>query len=54
MTTVEWTARYEPEDWPLVTFALFTYNQEQFVRGAVEGAFPQTYSPLASHMGNVG
>jgi glycosyltransferase involved in cell wall biosynthesis len=31
---------------PLLTFALFAYNQEQFVREAVEGAFAQTYSPL--------
>jgi len=30
----------------LVTFALFAYNQEQFIREAVEGAFAQTYSPL--------
>ncbi|MDR3557139.1 MAG: glycosyltransferase [Syntrophobacteraceae bacterium] len=33
-------------DGPLVTFALFTYNQERFVREAVEGALSQTYSPL--------
>ncbi|MBA3862323.1 MAG: hypothetical protein C0517_00070 [Erythrobacter sp.] len=31
---------------PLVTFALFAYNQEQYVREAIEGAFAQTYSPL--------
>lgn len=31
---------------PLVTFALFAYNQEAFIREAVEGAFAQTYSPL--------
>lgn len=31
---------------PLVTFALFAYNQEQFIREAVEGAFAQTYEPL--------
>ena len=31
---------------PLVTFALFAYNQEQFIREAVEGAFAQTYVPL--------
>lgn len=31
---------------PLVTFALFTYNQERFVRQAVEGALAQTYEPL--------
>lgn len=33
-------------DHPLVTFALFAYNQERFIREAVEGAFAQTYSPL--------
>lgn len=31
---------------PLVTFALFGYNQERFVREAVRSALAQTYSPL--------
>jgi len=31
---------------PLVTFALITYNQEQFVSDAIEGAFSQSYHPL--------
>lgn len=31
---------------PLVTFALFAYNQERYVREAIEGAFSQTYEPL--------
>lgn len=31
---------------PLITFALFAYNQERFIRKAIEGAFSQTYSPL--------
>jgi glycosyltransferase involved in cell wall biosynthesis len=31
---------------PLVTFALFAYNQEHYIREAVEGALSQTYSPL--------
>ena len=31
---------------PLVTFAVFAYNQEKYIREAVEGAFSQTYSPL--------
>ena len=31
---------------PLLTFFLMAYNQERFVRQAVEGAFRQTYSPL--------
>ncbi|NTU58010.1 MAG: glycosyltransferase [Chlorobiaceae bacterium] len=29
-----------------VTFFLITYNQEKYVREAIEGAFSQTYSPL--------
>ncbi len=31
---------------PLLTFALFAYNQEQFIAEAVQGALSQTYSPL--------
>ena len=31
---------------PLVTFALLAYNQEKYIREAVEGAFSQTYEPL--------
>lgn len=31
---------------PLVTFALFAYNQERFIREAVEGALAKTYSHL--------
>ena len=31
---------------PLVTFALSAYNQEKFIRDAVNAAFSQTYSPL--------
>jgi len=31
---------------PLVTFALFAYNQEEYIREAVEGALSQSYSPL--------
>lgn len=31
---------------PLLTFALIAYNQERFIRDAVEGALAQTYSPL--------
>lgn len=31
---------------PLVTFAVFAYNQEAYVRQAVEAALAQTYSPL--------
>ena len=33
-------------DKPLVSFCLFAYNQEKYIREAVEGAFSQTYSPL--------
>jgi glycosyltransferase involved in cell wall biosynthesis len=31
---------------PLVTFVLFAYNQENYIRDAIEGAFSQTYEPL--------
>lgn len=31
---------------PLVTFALFAYNQEKFIREAVEAALSQSYEPL--------
>lgn len=31
---------------PLITFALFAYNQEKFIREAVEGAFSQDFFPL--------
>ncbi|MGZ8096301.1 MAG: glycosyltransferase [Methylosarcina sp.] len=34
------------DDKPLVTFALFAYNQERFIREAVNGILAQTYSPL--------
>lgn len=33
-------------DNPLVTFALLAYNQEDYIRAAVEAALAQTYSPL--------
>jgi len=47
MTTID--SETLPEgtaDRPLVTFALFAYNQEKYIREAVEGAFSQTYEPL--------
>lgn len=31
---------------PLVTFLLVAFNQEQYIREAIEGALSQTYSPL--------
>ena len=31
---------------PLVTFALFAYNQEKYIREAVEGTLAQVYDPL--------
>ena len=34
------------QDPPLVSFILFAYRQEEFVREAIEGAFAQTYRPL--------
>ena len=33
-------------DRPIVTFALFAYNQERYIREAVESALAQTYEPL--------
>ena len=33
-------------DRPLVTFALLSYNQETYVREAIESAFVQTYEPM--------
>jgi glycosyltransferase involved in cell wall biosynthesis len=35
-----------PEAKPLVTFALFAFNQERYIREAVAAAMAQTYSPL--------
>jgi len=40
------TATVDNRERPLVTFALFTYNQERFVQEAIEAAFAQTYEPL--------
>lgn len=34
-------------DQPLVTLVLVSYNQEKYIREAIEAAFAQTYSPLA-------
>lgn len=31
---------------PLITFAIFAFNQEKYVREAIESAFAQTYEPL--------
>lgn len=36
----------ESTDRPLVTLALFAYNQERYIREAVEGALSQDYTPL--------
>jgi glycosyltransferase involved in cell wall biosynthesis len=33
-------------DRPLLTFAVAAFNQERFIREAIEAAFAQTYSPL--------
>lgn len=33
-------------DRPLITLAVFSYNQERYIRQAVEGALSQTYRPL--------
>ena len=34
------------QDKPLISFLLITYNQEKFVKDALDGAFSQTYSPM--------
>ncbi|MFZ2446297.1 MAG: glycosyltransferase [Syntrophobacteraceae bacterium] len=39
-------AKTQDHGLPLITVTLVAYNQERFIRGAVEGAFAQTYSPL--------
>lgn len=31
---------------PLITFCLFAYNQERYIKEAIEGALNQTYTPL--------
>lgn len=35
---------------PIITFALLAFNQEQFIREAIEGALSQTYSPLEIYL----
>lgn len=35
---------------PLVTFALLAFNQEHFIREAIEAALSQTYSPLELYL----
>jgi glycosyltransferase involved in cell wall biosynthesis len=42
----ESSRKIELHERPLITFALIAYNQERFIREAVNGAFSQTYSPL--------
>ena len=34
------------EESPLATFVLVAYNQEKFIRSAIDSAFSQTYQPL--------
>jgi glycosyltransferase involved in cell wall biosynthesis len=43
--TMESSAKPLPEG-PLVTYVLYAFNEEKFIREAVEGAFSQSYSPL--------
>lgn len=40
------TVTMASEERPLITFALIAYNQERFIREAVEGALAQSYDPL--------
>lgn len=44
--TEEKIAASQAQERPLVTFALFAYNQERYIREAVEGALDQDYHPL--------
>ena len=44
--TEQATTQIPDDQRPLVTFALFAYNQEKYIREAVLGALAQTYSPL--------
>ncbi|MAC15832.1 MAG: hypothetical protein CL539_14355 [Alcanivorax sp.] len=43
---VEKERRKSETEAPLVTFALLAYNQEQYIREAIEGAFSQDYGNL--------
>jgi len=36
----------ETAERPLISFVLLAYNQEKYIREAIEGAFSQSYSPL--------
>ncbi len=40
------TPNKQPFEQPLVTFALLSYNQEQYIGDAILGALSQTYRPL--------
>jgi len=40
------TTVQETKQRPSITFALFAYKQEAYIREAITGAFSQTYSPL--------
>jgi hypothetical protein len=44
--TVDETVLNASNGRPLVTFALFAYNQQKYIREAVESALSQTYQPL--------
>ncbi len=46
MSEEQQTEYLNPETQPLVTLSVFAYNQEKYIRKAVEGAFAQTYEPL--------
>lgn len=36
----------ETKETPLITYAIFAFNQEAYIREAIDAAFSQTYSPL--------
>jgi len=46
MATFRISMNFSEEKPPLVTLIVFSYNQENYIRAAIEAAFAQTYSPL--------
>ncbi len=45
-TSSEQAEHHDTAERPLVSLVILSYNQEKFIREAIEGAFAQTYSPL--------
>lgn len=40
------SAAFESTQKPVATLVLYAFNEERYIRSAIEGAFAQTYSPL--------